>query len=93
MDHAEPQPHRSPLAWAQLAVCIASVCYSMWVMSSQATPAGFLARNGIVFLGIGMVAWATGNLLGPASRLKSCLQVVCWACLVAAFVGTYMRSH
>ena len=93
MDHTDPRPQHPLLAWAQLAVCIASLCYSLWVMSSQTTTPGFLARNGILFLGVAMTAWATGNLLAPASRLKSWLQVVWWACLVAAFVGTYLRSH
>jgi len=93
MDHTEPTPRRSLQAWAILAVSVASLCDSLWVMSGQTTPTGFLARNGIIFLGVAMTAWATGNLLAPASRLKSWLQIVWWACLVAAVVGTHLRSH
>jgi hypothetical protein len=89
---AEP-PRRSPQAWAILALSIASLSYSAWVMSSQTTPTGFFARNGIIFLGIAMTAWATGNLLDPVSRLKRWLQVIWWACFVLSMVSTYLRAH
>jgi hypothetical protein len=81
------------MAWAGFALCIASLCYSLWVMRSQTTPTGFLARNGIIFVGIAMTAWATGNLVAPASRLKNWLHVLWWACLALAFVGQYLRTH
>jgi hypothetical protein len=76
-----------------LAISIASLSYSIWIMSHQATPTGFVARNGIIFLGIAMFAWATANLLAPASRFKIWLTVLWWAGLVLAIVSTYLRTH
>ena len=93
MDQAKPSDRRSPQAWAAWAMCTASLLYSIWVMRSQTTPPGFLARNGIVFLGIAMVALATTNVLAPASRLKNWLRVVWWAGLALTFVSLYLRTH
>jgi len=93
MDDTILPQRRPPQAWAAVAVCAGFLCYSAWVMRSQTTPEGFLARNGIIFLGIAMTVWATANLLAPASRFKSWLRVVWWACIALSFVSQYLRTH
>ena len=93
MVHTDPLPGRSPLAWPVAALCTASLCFSLWVALHQTTPQGFLARYGLVFLGIAMTAGATANLLAPTSRLKRWLLVVVFAGLVVSLVGLYLRTH
>ena len=93
MDQAKPPDRRSRWAdWAVWAGCTASLCFSIWVMRSQTTPPNFLARNGIVFFGIALVARATTNMIAPASRLKNWLRVVWWAGLALSLVSLYLRT-
>jgi hypothetical protein len=92
MNQSRP-PYRSPMAWPAVILCTSSLCFSLWVALDQTTPQGFLARYGLVFLGIAMTAGATTNLLASTSRFKRWLAVSVWVCLAVSCVGLYLRTH
>ena len=81
------------MAWPAIVLCTSSLCFSLWVTFYQTTPQGFLARYGLVFLGIAMTAGATTSLLAPTSRLKRWLAIAVWVCLALSCVGLYLRAH
>lgn len=81
------------MTWLPVAAAMVSLCFSLWVMRGQTTPEGFLARNGIVFLGIGMVAGTIANLFAARSALRGWLTAVMWAGLAMSLLGLYLRTH
>ena len=93
MNNTDTPSSRGPIAWAALALCTSSLCFSLWVTLRQTTPDGVFARYGIVFLGIATTAGVTANLQAPASRIKAWLLVIVWVCLAASCVGLYLRAH
>jgi hypothetical protein len=86
-----PRPYRSPIAWPAFILCTASLSFSLWVAIYQTPPQGFLARYGLVLLGLGMVAGTAGTLIG--GRVQKWLLVLVYICLAASLVGVYLRSH
>ena len=60
MDHSKP-PYRSPMAWPALIFSALSLCFSLWVTIYRSPPLGFLARYGVVFLGVSMVTGTTAS--------------------------------
>jgi hypothetical protein len=83
----------APIAWPAIILCAASLCLSLWVALHQTTPQSFLARYGLVFLGIAMTVGVTASLLAPTSRFKRWLVVSVWVCLAISWVGLYLRTH
>jgi hypothetical protein len=81
------------MAWPAIVLCTASLSFSLWVAVHQTMPQGFLARYGLVFLGIAMTVGVTANLLAPTSRFKRWLVVSVWVCLAISWVGLYLRTH
>jgi hypothetical protein len=87
-------PHRrSSRAWPPVILATALLCYLLWVMHGQTTPENWLARNGLVFIGISLVAETTAQLFSRKSLPRRCLRVVSWAALVVSLVGLYLRAH
>jgi hypothetical protein len=81
------------MVWPAMILCTASLCLSLWVALHQTTPQGFLARYGLVFLGIAMTVGVTASLLAPTSRFKRSLAIFVWVCLAISWVGWYLRAH
>ena len=84
-------PFRSPLAWPAFIVCTAYLCFALWGAVYKTPPQAFLARYGLVLLGVAMVAGTAGTLIG--GRVQIWLLVLVYICLAASFVGVYLKTH
>ena len=93
MNHTDPPSRRSPVAWAAFIVCTGSLCFSLVVALRQPRPGGFIARYGLVSLGIAMTSGTTANLLSLGSFHRKWLMVVTWTALVISWVGLYQVSR
>ena len=84
-------PFRATLSWPAFIFCSASLCFSLWVAIFRSPPQPFLARYGLVFFGVSMVAGTAGRLIG--GRTQKWLLVLVYVCYAVSIVGLYLRAH
>ena len=73
-----------PRQTARIGVVFGLLSYALWLH-------WFLARYGLVFLGVAMVAGTGGTLIG--GRVQQWLLVLVYICLAASFAGIYLKSR
>jgi hypothetical protein len=93
MNNDNTPRQRSSRPWRPVILASGLLCYLLWVMRGQTTPENWLARNGLVFIGISLVAETTAQLFSRKSLPRRCLRVVSWAALGVSLVGLYLRTH